>query len=84
VVRAHPEKAFLFIHCDGDALVAVHHAYALRAASANPQSALWIASGCQHAWAFDGHPTEYEARVLAYLDAQIPAFPIDSHARSGK
>ena len=73
VVRAHPERAFLFIHCAGDKLIAPHHAYELRAASANPASDLWVATLCQHSWAFNTYPTAYEARLGAFLDSQIPA-----------
>jgi len=73
VVRTHPERAFLFIHCAGDKLIAPHHAYELRAASANPASELWIASVCQHSWAFNTYPTAYEAHLIAFLDSQIPA-----------
>jgi len=72
VVRAHPERAILFIHCDTDGLIRVHHAEDLRAASANPASALWIAHGCDHAAASDMYPAEYRTRVLAFLGAQIP------------
>jgi fermentation-respiration switch protein FrsA (DUF1100 family) len=48
VVRAHPERTFLFIHCDVDQMVPLHHATELRAA-ANASSELWVATGCQHA-----------------------------------
>jgi uncharacterized protein len=73
VVRAHPERPILFIHCDEDELIAMHHPRELLAASANRGSQLWIATGCQHAWAFNNHPVEYQARLVAFLDAQIPA-----------
>jgi fermentation-respiration switch protein FrsA (DUF1100 family) len=72
VVRAHPERAFLFIHCDTDELIRLHHAHELRAASANTASTLWVAAGCQHAWAFNAYPDEYCARLVSFLDAQIP------------
>ena len=72
VVRAHQERAILFIHCDTDGLIRVHHAADLRAASANPASALWIAHGCDHAAASDLYPAEYRTRVLAFLGSQIP------------
>ena len=72
VVRAHPERAILFIHCDTDGLIQVHHAQDLRAASANAASALWIAHGCDHAAASDMYPAEYRTRVLAFLGSQIP------------
>ena len=73
VVRAHPERAFLFIHCAGDKLIAPHHAYELRAASTNPKSDLWMAAVCQHSWAFNSYPTAYEAHLGAFLESQIPA-----------
>jgi pimeloyl-ACP methyl ester carboxylesterase len=72
VVRAHPERAILFIHCDTDGLIRVHHAEDLRAASANAASALWIAHGCDHAAASDMYPAEYRTRVLGFLESQIP------------
>ena len=70
-VRAHPERPFLFIHCDEDEMVPLHHAYDLKAASANPASQLWIESGCHHAQGYETHPAEYQAHVLAFLDAQL-------------
>ena len=80
VVRAHPERAFLFIHCAGDKLIAPHHAVELRAASANPASDLWMAAVCQHSWAFNTYPAAYEARLAAFLESQIPAHtPVASH-----
>jgi pimeloyl-ACP methyl ester carboxylesterase len=73
VVRAHPERAILFIHCDTDPLIQVHHAQDLRAASANAASDLWIAHGCDHAAAMDIYPVEYRTHVLSFLATQIPA-----------
>src|SRR5438105_6899736 len=70
-VQAHPERAFLFIHCADDELVALHHAYDLKAASANPASELWVESGCHHAQGYETHPAEYEAHVVAFLDARL-------------
>jgi alpha-beta hydrolase superfamily lysophospholipase len=72
IVRAHPERAILFIHCDTDPLIAVHHAHDLRAASANPASAIWIAHGCDHAAAADMYPADYRTHVIAFLESQIP------------
>ncbi|MGH2451987.1 MAG: alpha/beta hydrolase [Candidatus Limnocylindria bacterium] len=71
VVRAHPERAFLFIHCANDTTVYPHHAEDLRAASAHAASDLWIADGCGHVRAFQTHPDEWESRVFAFLDAQM-------------
>jgi uncharacterized protein len=72
VVRAHSERPILFIHCDKDELIALHHPRELLAASASKGSELWIAAGCQHSWAFNHYPVEYQARLLAFLDSQIP------------
>ncbi|MGH2472944.1 MAG: alpha/beta hydrolase [Candidatus Limnocylindria bacterium] len=72
VVRANRERPILFIHCDRDQLIALHHPRELFAASANKGSQLWIAGGCQHAWAFNEHPVEYQARLVAFIAAQIP------------
>jgi uncharacterized protein len=73
VVRAQSHRPLLLIHCDKDELIAVHHPQELRSATVSTGSQLWIASGCQHAWAFNHHPAEYQARVLAFLESQIPA-----------
>jgi uncharacterized protein len=75
VVRAHSERPILFIHCDKDELIALHHPRELLAASASKGSELWIAAGCQHSWAFNHYPVEYQARLLAFLDSQIPPTP---------
>ena len=72
VVRGHPERPILFIHCDGDELIAMHHPQELVAA-AGKSSELWIAYGCQHSWAFNKYPLEYQARLGSFLDWQIPA-----------
>ena len=52
-------------------LIAMHHPRELLAASASKGSELWIATGCQHAWAFNHHAAEYQTRLLAFLDSQI-------------
>ncbi len=70
-VRALPDKAFLFIHCEDDSTVFVHHAYDLRAASANPRSELWIAPDCGHVQALTTHPEEWESRVLGFLEREL-------------
>lgn len=70
-VRAHPERAFLFVHCDEDEMVALHHAYDLKAASANPATRLWVQTGCHHAQTYERDPAAYEAHVIAFLDAQL-------------
>jgi fermentation-respiration switch protein FrsA (DUF1100 family) len=70
-VKAHPERAFLLIHCDTDEQVAVHHAYDLKAASANPGTRLWIEHGCNHATGFEHDPDGYTAQVLAFLHEQL-------------
>lgn len=71
IVRAHPERPFLFIHCERDETIAVHHGRELRAVSANPASELWIAPGCLHPRAFDDYPREYRERVLAFLRSEL-------------
>jgi fermentation-respiration switch protein FrsA (DUF1100 family) len=70
-VRAHPERAFLFIHCSEDEMVALHQAYDLKAASANPGTQLWIPSGCQHAQGYERDPVAYQSHVLAFVEAQL-------------
>lgn len=71
VVAAHPERAFLFIHCVDDELVLVHHGLDLRAASTNPRSELWLVPGCGHVQAFPTHPAEWEKRVMAFLAREL-------------
>jgi fermentation-respiration switch protein FrsA (DUF1100 family) len=71
VVRAHPERAFFFIHCVDDRTVAMHHGLDLKAASANPDTQLWLVNDCGHVKAFVTHPQEWTERVVAFLDRQI-------------
>jgi pimeloyl-ACP methyl ester carboxylesterase len=71
VVRAHPERAFLFIHCDGDTTVRPHHGRDLRDASGNPATRLWMASGCGHVGASALHGDEYNSRLILFVDAQL-------------
>ena len=71
VVRAHPERAFFFIECANDHTVALHHGLDLKAASANPNTQLWVVQDCGHVKAFITHPQEWTARVIAFLDAQL-------------
>jgi uncharacterized protein len=76
IVRAHPERPILFIHCDGDELISLHHPQELLAA-ASKTSELWMATGCQHSWAFNHYPLEYQARLLSFLNSQIPPVLVD-------
>ena len=71
VVRDSPDRPFLFIHCEGDDLIRVHHARRLREASAHPASELWLVPGCGHAGASTVAPEEYARRLLAFLDARL-------------
>lgn len=71
VVRDSPDRPFLFIHCEGDDLIRVHHARRLRDASTHPDSVLWIVPGCGHVGASAASPDEYARRLLAFLDARL-------------
>jgi len=71
VVRDHPERAWLFIQCENDTTVFRHHGVELKAASANPQTELWLVAGCEHVKAFDTHTAEWQQRVLAFLSREI-------------
>jgi fermentation-respiration switch protein FrsA (DUF1100 family) len=71
VVRAHPERAFLFIQCDDDRTVAMHHGLDLKAASANPDTQLWLVKDCGHVKAFILHPQEWQDHVLAFLHREL-------------
>jgi fermentation-respiration switch protein FrsA (DUF1100 family) len=71
VVREHPERAWLFIQCDADKTVFAHHGRDLRAASANPDTELWMVPGCDHVKAFTEHPVEWQQHVMTFLDRQI-------------
>ncbi|TME27197.1 MAG: alpha/beta hydrolase [Chloroflexi bacterium] len=75
VVAAHPERAFLFIHCADDDLVLPHHGLELKAASANPRTDLWMVPGCNHVKAYSTHPVEWEQRVTAFLDRELSGLP---------
>ena len=71
VVRAHPERAFLFIRCDNDTTVFPHHGAEMKAASANAATELVTFSGCGHVKAFITYPSEWEARVVSFLEGQL-------------
>lgn len=71
VVRAHPERAFLFIQCENDDTVDQHHAADLKAASANSATELWMVANCGHVKAFVTHPQEWQDHVLAFLERQL-------------
>lgn len=71
VVAAHPERAFLFIHCTDDQRVPVHHGFDLKAASANPRTELWIVPGCLHVMAYATHPDEWAQHVLPFLEREL-------------
>ena len=71
VVRAHPERAFLFIQCVDDHTVAMHHGVDLKNASANPNTELWLVTDCGHVKAFVTHPQAWQSHVLAFLDGQL-------------
>ncbi len=75
VVRAHPERAWLFIQCADDRTVFPHHGTDLKAASANPATELWMAPGCDHVKAFTQHPAEWERRVIAFLERELARAP---------
>ena len=75
VVAAHPERAFLFIHCADDDLVLPHHGLELKAASVNPRTDLWMVPGCNHVKAYSTHPVEWEQRVTAFLDRELSGLP---------
>lgn len=70
-VRAHPERAFLFIRCEDDMTVYPHHGAEMKAASANPATQLWTVPDCGHVKAFITHPAEWEARVTSFLEGQL-------------
>jgi fermentation-respiration switch protein FrsA (DUF1100 family) len=74
-VKAHPERAWLFIQCTGDTTVFTHHGMDLMAASANPGTELWVVEGCEHVKAFTEHPAEWQQHVLAFLDREIAKAP---------
>jgi pimeloyl-ACP methyl ester carboxylesterase len=71
VVRAHPERAFLFIHCADDGVIGAHHARRLRDASANIDTRLWLAERCGHVAASDRYPDEYRSRLITFVEARL-------------
>jgi hypothetical protein len=75
VVRAHPERAWLFIQCDEDKTVFAHHGQDLKAASANADTQLWMVAGCDHVRAFTTHPAEWQQHVFAFLDRELARAP---------
>lgn len=70
-VRARPERAFLFIHCREDSTVALHHGLEMDAASAHPDTELWVAKDCGHVKAFSRYPADWAARVIAFLEREL-------------
>lgn len=72
VVRAHPGVAFFFIHCQDDGVIGVQHSIALREASGNPASRLWIAEGCGHVGAAERHGDEYRSQVVQFAHSRMP------------
>jgi pimeloyl-ACP methyl ester carboxylesterase len=75
VVRAHPERAWLFIQCLDDKTVFAHHGRDLKAASANADTQLWLVDGCDHVRAFTTHPAEWQQHVFAFLDRELARAP---------
>jgi fermentation-respiration switch protein FrsA (DUF1100 family) len=75
VVRAHPERVWLFIQCTGDTTVWPNHGTDLKNASANPGTELWMVDGCEHVRAFTEHPAEWQQHVLTFLDREIAKAP---------
>jgi pimeloyl-ACP methyl ester carboxylesterase len=73
VIRTTPRRALLFIHARGDGTIPVANAQALRAASANPQSQLFLTDGRAHMATFNVDRHEYMRRVLSFIDNQIDA-----------
>jgi fermentation-respiration switch protein FrsA (DUF1100 family) len=71
VVRAHPDRAFLFIQCVDDQTVAMHHGVDLKNASANPNTELWLVKDCGHVKAFVTHPQAWQDHVLAFLHREL-------------
>ena len=71
VVRAHPERAWLFIQCDADKTVYPHHGADLKNASANADTELWVVPGCDHVKAFTTDPDEWAQHVFAFLDREL-------------
>jgi len=71
VVRAHPERAFLFIQCEEDSTVAMHHGIDLKTASANAGTELWLVKDCGHVKAFTTHPGAWQDHVLAFLHREL-------------
>ena len=71
IVRDSPGRPFLFIHCEGDDLIRVHHARRLAEASAHPGTELWVVPGCGHVGASEVAPAEYARRLLVFLDTRL-------------
>jgi len=75
VVRAHPERAWLFIQCVDDKTVFAHHGRDLKAASANVDTELWMVDGCDHVKSSTVHPGEWQQHVFAFLDRELARAP---------
>ena len=70
-VRALPQRSFLFFHGAADVFIVPQQAAELRAASANPQSALVLVPGAGHVQTYRADPAAYMARVYRFFDQQL-------------
>lgn len=71
-VRTAPEVPILFIHGVADDYVLPKNSAALRTASANPASELWLVPAAKHGDTFKRNQADWLAHVTAFLDARMP------------
>jgi fermentation-respiration switch protein FrsA (DUF1100 family) len=70
-VRAQPQRAFLFFHGLADDFVPPSNADELRAASANPDSALVRVPGAKHVRTYEADPAAYMTRVYQFFNKEM-------------
>ncbi len=76
VVAALPPDSLFVVHGEADGLVPVDHARRLAAAAGPALHDLWIVPGARHDRVSRAVPERYLQRVLAFLDAKLPASPL--------
>ena len=72
-VRSLPSRAFLFLHGGEDTFIPTSNAFALKAASANPQTRLIMFDGSDHAQEFNDHTRQYLFAVFGFIEEQMGA-----------
>jgi len=60
-------QPLFIIHGTNDSLIPVRHTYELFKKAREPKL-LWIADGCEHAAIWNKYPSEYEEKIVSFLN----------------